>query len=540
MQTNRRSVLAAATLGLAGLAGGRAWALGEADIFPVAETTEGKARGVRAGGVSMFKGLHYGGDTSGPNRFMPPTPPPTWRGVRDAFEYGQIAPQMPNSREVAYSGLIMFDIQPGGMGEDCLVANVWTPAVADGGKRPVLVHLHGGGFCGGSGNSPGYDGEALARFGNCVVITLNHRLGAFGYLNLSAIEPRFAHSGAAGMMDIVQALAWVRANAEAFGGDPSRVLVFGQSGGGAKTSVLMAMPSAHGLFHRAGVMSGATLRLPTAEQAGASTDAFLAAAGIGKGEIGKLQAMSFEALLTAQAQLEAAARAKGEAPRSFQPSIDGDAIPGNPFDPAAPAISANVPMIISNVLDERAYRLANYDLDEAGLRAFIAKRVGEARAETVLKMYRDADPTATPFVLQARFDTDESFRKPSIIETELKSAQAAAGGAPVWSYLYREPSPAYSGRYGTPHGSDVGPSLHDVRGGLNETGPESLRLADEMASFWVAFAATGDPNNPRIPHWPAYRAPERATMVFGHETRVEDDPRGAFRAFWAKEPAAGR
>ena len=546
MQIHRRAMLSAATLGLAGLASGRpAWALGEADIFPVAETTEGKARGVRAGGVSMFKGLHYGGDTSGANRFMPPTPPPTWRGVRDAFEYGQIAPQMPNSREVAYSGLIMFDIQPGGMGEDCLVANVWTPAVGDGGRRPVLVHLHGGGFYGGSGNSPGYDGESLARFGNCVVITLNHRLGAFGYLNLSAAGPRFAHSGAAGMMDIVQALKWVRANAEAFGGDPSRVLVFGQSGGGAKTSVLMAMPSAHGLFHRAGVMSGATLRLPTAEQAGASTDAFLAAAGVsqgvgGKVDIGKLQAMSFEALLAAQAQLEAAARAKGEAPRSFQPSIDGDAIPGNPFDPAAPATSADVPMIISNVLDERAYRLANYDLDEAGLRAFIAKRVGEARADTVLAMYRDADPKATPFVLQARFDTDESFRKPSIIETELKSAQAAAGGAPVWSYLYREPSPAYSGRYGVPHGSDVGPSLHDVRGGLNETGPEALRLADEMASFWVAFAATGDPNNPRIPHWPAYRVPERATMVFGPQTRVEDDPRGTFREFWAKEPPVGR
>jgi para-nitrobenzyl esterase len=300
------------------------------------------------------------------------------------------------------------------------------------------------------------------------------------------------------------------------------------------------MPSAHGLFHRAGVMSGATLRLPTAEQAGASTDAFLAAAGVGKGDVGKLQAMSFEALLTAQAQLEAAARAKGEAPRSFQPSIDGDVIPGNPFDPAAPAISADVPMIISNVLDERAYRLANYDLDEAGLRAFIAKRVGEGRADAVLKMYRDADPTATPFVLQARFDTDESFRKPSIIETELKSVQAAAGGSPVWSYLYREPSPAYGGRYGVPHGSDVGPSLHDARGGLNETGPESLRLADEMASFWVAFAATGDPNNPRIPHWPAYRVPERATMVFGPQTRVEDDPRGAFREFWAKEPPAGR
>jgi para-nitrobenzyl esterase len=532
---HRRALLAGAGAGLAGLALGRsARALSEADIFPVAETTVGRARGVAAGGVSMFKGLHYGGDTSGPNRFMPPTPPRAWSGVRDAFEYGQIAPQMPNSRENAYSGLIMFDIQPGGMGEDCLVLNVWTPAVGDGGKRPVLVHLHGGGFYGGSGNSPGYDGEALARFGDCVVITLNHRLGAFGYLNLSALDPRFARSGAVGMMDIVQALAWVRANAEAFGGDPSRVLVFGQSGGGAKTSVLMAMPSAQGLFHSAGVMSGATLRLPDAGTAGAGTVAFLTALGLGKGDVGKLQALPFEALLTAQASLEAGARAKGEAPRSFGPSIDGVAIPGNPFDPAAPAISANVPMIISNVIDERAYRMANFDLDEAGLRAFIARRVGEARADAVVAMYRREDPRATPFVLQARFDTDELFRKPSIIETELKAAQ---GAAPVWSYLYREPSPAYGGRYGTPHGSDVGPSLHDVRGGLNETGPESLRLADEMASFWVAFAATGDPNNPRIPHWPAYRVPERATMVFDHATHVEDDPRGEFREFWAKEPA---
>jgi para-nitrobenzyl esterase len=531
---SRRALLAGAGAGLASLAvSPAARALTEADIFPVAETTQGKARGVRAGGVSMFKGLRYGGDTSGPNRFMPPTPAPTWSGVRDAFDYGQIAPQMPNSRENAYSGLIMFDIQPGGMGEDCLVANVWTPAVGPPSRLPVLVHLHGGGFYGGSGNSPGYDGEALARFGGCVVITLNHRLGAFGYLNLSALDPRFARSGAVGMMDIVQALRWVRDNAEAFGGDPTRVLVFGQSGGGAKTSVLMAMPSAQGLFHRAGVMSGATLRLPSAEQAGASTDAFLAALGLGKGDIGKLQALPFETLLTAQATMEAGARAKGEAPRAFGPSIDGVAIPGSPFDPAAPAISANVPMIISNVLDERAYRMADFDQDEAGLRAFIARRVGEARAGAVLAMYRRDDPKATPFVLQARFDTDELFRKPSIIETELKAAQ---GAAPVWSYLYREPSPAYGGRYGTPHGSDVGPSLHDARGGLNETGPESLRLADEMASFWVSFAETGNPNNPSIPYWPPYTVPQRATMVFDHVTHVQNDPRGQFREFWAKEP----
>jgi para-nitrobenzyl esterase len=530
MTITRRFVLAGAA---ALAAASAAHALTETDIFPVVETAQGKVRGLAAGGVKKFKGIRYGGATSGANRFMPPTPPPSWTGLRDAYAYGQIAPELPNSRENAYAGLIMFDIQPGGMGEDCLVLNIWTPGVNDGAKRPVLVHLHGGGFYGGSGNSPGYDGEALARFGDCVVVTLNHRLGAFGYLNLAQLDPRFARSGAVGMMDIVQALRWVQENIAGFGGDPSRVLVFGQSGGGAKTSVLMAMPSAKGLFHRAGVMSGAALRVATPEAATLTAEKFLAVQGLAKTDLGKLQDLSFETLLTAQASLEGAARARGEAPRVFVPSLDGEAIPRHPFDPEAPAISADVPMIVSNVLDERAYRMANFGLNEAGLRAFIAQRLGEARADEVLALYRKEDPAATPFLLQARFDTDEAFRKPAIIETERKAAQ---GGAPVWSYLWRAPSTAYGGRYGTPHGADVGPSLHDVRGGLNDTGADSVRLADELASCWVAFAASGDPNNSRVPHWPAYRLPERATMVFDHVTRVENDPRGLLREFWAKEP----
>lgn len=534
MITTRRSLIAGAA-GFTGLmAAGASRALVQTDIFPVVETAQGKVRGVAAGGIKMFKGLRYGASTAGKNRFMPPTAPPKWAGIRDTYAYGQIAPQMPNSNLNAYGGMILFDIQPGGMGEDCLVVNVWTPTLDKAARKPVMLHIHGGGYYGGSGNSPGFDGEELARFGDCVVITVNHRLGAFGYLNLAQAGPQFAHSGGVGMMDLVAALGWIKENAEAFGGDPNRVLAFGQSGGGAKTSALLSMPSAKGLFHRAGVMSGASLRLATADQAQAGTASFLKALDLKISDTAKLQALPYEALLTAQANLEAADRAKGEAPRSFSPSLDGTVLPIHPFDPGAPAVSADVPIIVSNVIDERSYRMSNFNLDENGLRAFIARRVGEGRADEVLAMYRADDPKATPFVLQARFDTDEVFRKSSIIATERKAAQ---GAAPVWSYLYREPSPSYGGRYGTPHGSDVGPSLHDVRGALNGTGPRAQMIADQLASVWVSFAATGDPNNKRIPHWPAYKVPERATLVLGGgDTRVENDPRGAFRKFWEKEP----
>jgi para-nitrobenzyl esterase len=530
----RRSILTAATFGLGALCLKRpVHALTAADIFPVVETAQGKVRGVASGGVNMFKGIRYGASTEGTNRFMPPQPPSKWSGVRDCIEYGPISPQLPNNRSVDYTGLIMFDIQPGGMGEDCLVLNVWTPTLSSTAKKPVLLHIHGGGFYGGSGNSAGYDGEALARYGDCVVITINHRLGAFGYLNLAGEGAQFAHSGAAGMMDIVASLHWVRDNVAAFGGDPSRVLVFGQSGGGAKTSILMSMPSAQGLFHRAGVMSGATLRLAAVESAQQQTAALMTALGISKGRAAKLQSISYQTLLAAQASMEAAERAKGEAPRSFSPTIDGEAIPAHPWEPAAPSVSATVPLIISNVLDERAYRKNNFDLDERGLRAVIAKRVGDARAAEVLAMYRHEDAAASPFIIQARFETDEIFRKPSLIQTERK---AALGGAPVWSYLWQVPSPAYDGRYGTPHGSDVGPSLHDVRGGLNETSHESVKLADQIASAWVSFAATGNPNNANTPEWPPYSLPRRDTLVFDHLSRAQSDPRGNFREFWEKEP----
>ncbi|MDZ4375660.1 MAG: carboxylesterase family protein [Phenylobacterium sp.] len=480
--------------------------------------------------------MAYGASTAGANRFRAPQPLTPWTGVRDALDYGNIAPQVPGDRRRDYADLIFNDIQPGGMGEDCLVLNLWTPSATDRGKRPVLVRFHGGGFYGGSSNAPGSDGEMLSRFGDCVVITVNHRLSALGYLHLGDEGP-FADSGSAGLQDLVAALGWIRRNAEAFGGDPNRVMIFGQSGGGAKVSHLLAMPSAKGLFHSAGVMSGARLVAQTRDEAAEISSKMLARLGLRRDQIRELQAVPFSTLLAAQAELEAGDRAKGEAPRSFAPVL-GQAIPRHPFTPGAPAVSADVPIIVSTTLDERTYRESNFDQTWSGVEQRLRAVVG-GDAPMVLSAYRDDDPKATPYIVQARFITDQTFRRNA---TLLASRKAEAGGAKVWSYLWAATSPAYGGRYGAPHAGDVPAAMHDIRMPLAGPTADNRRLADELASAWVALAARGDPNNPSTPAWPAYDTRRRATLVFGQPSRVEDDPRGRFREMWdryaAKRPLA--
>lgn len=502
------------------------------DLFPEVDTAQGRVRGLTSDGVHAFKGLRYGADTGRARRFRAPEPPPTWSGVRDATHYGQFAPQAPSSRLRDYADLISFDLQAGGMGEDCLVLNLWTPSLDRNARKPVIVHLHGGGWYGGSGNAPGCDGAMLARHGDAVVVTLNHRLGAFGFLDLSSLSSDYAHSGAIGMLDIVAGLRWLRENVESFGGDRSRVLVFGQSGGGAKTSTLMAMPKAAGLFHRAGVMSGSVLKLATPEYAAGQAERFLSVLGLSRAQIPRLHEMPMQQLLAAQVTLEMGDRARGEAPRSFAPVVHANGLlPRHPFEPDAPEVSAQVPMIIGTTLDERSYRTVNFDLDEAGLEAVFKQRVG-ADAALLLKEYRDEDPTAGPYLLQVRLDTDMGFRRAAHLQAERK---ALALGAPVWAYLWRAPSPAYGGRFGATHGVDIGPSLHDIRRALNGPMDSQRRLAKMMSSVWASFAAKGDPNNANVPHWPSYTLPGRATLVVDtdHET-VIDDPRAALRRYWSE------
>lgn len=523
---SRRAVLAGAGASL--LAGAARGAT--ADLFPVVETANGKLRGIVSGGINVFKGVHYGADTSGANRFRPPQPVRKWAGIRDALDYGNISPQVPGDRRRDYANLIYNDVQPGGMGEDCLNLNVWSPALDRTAKKPVFVRFHGGGFYGGSSNSPGMDGEMLSRFGDCVVVSVNHRLSTFGYLHLvdSGAPAEFAQSGMAGLLDLSAALAWVRDNIGEFGGDPGRVTIIGQSGGGAKVSGLMAMPSARGLFHRAVQNSGAMLRVATRERGKAAAEPLLKSLALGGGDIRKLQAVPWYDLLAAQADLEADARHRGEAPGSFTPVLDGVAMPRQPWDPDAPSLSAGVPMIISTTLDERTYRQSNYDQTWAGVEAFLKPRVG-ARAAEVLALYRREDPKASPFLIQARIISDQG-RGNSYAQAERKAAQ---GGAPAYVYLWKAPSPAWGGRYGATHATDVGPSMHEIRGALQGPNANSQRLADELSSALVAFARSGDPNTPALPRWAPYDATRRATMVFDDpKTHAEDDPRGAFRTLW--------
>ena len=500
----------------------------ERALFPIVRTTEGAVRGLMSGGIATFKGIPYGDDTSGVNRFRPPQPVKPWTGIRDALTFGNISPQIPADRRRAFADLIFNDLQPGGMGEDCLVLNLWTPTLDAGAKRPVVVRFHGGGFYGGSSNSPGMDGEMLARFGECVVITVNHRLSALGYLYLG--EGEFRDSGAAGIVDLVASLQWVKRNVAAFGGDPERVTIFGQSGGGAKVSFLLSMPSAQGLFHRAAIMSGARLKGTTREAAVKASDQLLTTLGLARGDVQKLQALPWSTIVAAQAQVEAGERSRGEAPRSFSP-VMGESITRHPFDPDAPETARDIPLIVSSTLDERTYRETRFDMSWADLKAIVAEIPG-TDPEEIVSMYRDDDPDASPFIIRARIVTDRGFRRGARVLSSRKAAQAASGGAPVWTYLWASPSPAFGGRYGATHAVDNPYVMHDVRMALAGPQEENLRLADEISSAFVSLAATGDPNNEATPDWPAYDEKERTTMVFGHPTRTVSDPRRAFVDLW--------
>jgi para-nitrobenzyl esterase len=458
---------------------------------------------------------------------MPPQKAAPWKGVRECFGFGQCCPQTQADIRGEYGQLIQWDRHDlAGMGEDCLYLNVWTPSVDRAARKPVFVSFHGGGFSTGSGGAPGFDGKNLAYYADAVVVTVNHRLAAFGYADLAGAgaPAEFRYAGVAGMLDLVAALQWVRDNIESFGGDRGNVMIFGQSGGGAKTSTMLAMPPGKGLFHRAAIQSGSAVRLMTPDAGAASAGRFLKALGISKANMGDLQKVSWQRLLEAQTESRA----------NFAPVIGTDALPRHPFDPAAPSESADVPIIVSTTLEDAALALTNFDLTEAGLKALLDKRF-DGRGAEIVALYRRHDPIATPFLIQAQAFTDAGARRTAYL---LAGRKAAQGGAPAYMYEWDWRTPAYDGKFGAVHGIDVSASMHNVRDAFLAGSTPGKAMADRLASTWAAFVRTGDPNSAHTPPWKPYDERGRNVMIFDNDTRLESDPRGEIRAYWDAHPPA--
>jgi para-nitrobenzyl esterase len=503
----------------------------------VAATRAGRVAGYIHRGIFTFKGIPYADTCAGPNRFMPPLKPKSWGGVRSSRQYGYVAPQGPRAGWANDEEAFMFTWDDGVQNEDCLRVNVWTPAVGDGKKRPVMVWLHGGGYTAGSGQElQSYDGENLARRGDVVVVSLNHRLNVFGYLDLSKFGAQYAASGNVGMLDIVAALEWVRDNIEGFGGDPHLVTVFGQSGGGGKVSTLMAMPAAKGLFHRAIVESGSILQGIPQENAQKLTDAIVSELGLSAATVGQMQTLPYEQILTAADKVlrERRPKAAGGIPNfrrlsgllGFGPVVDGQTLPSHPFDPGAPAMSADIPMIIGTTLNEFVTAINHPEFEamsEADLETHAREIYGE-RAMSVIGAFRQRTPRAKPFDLWSHIAAS-GVRGSAIEQARLKAAQ---GRAQAYLYWFTWQTPILSGRPRAFHCSEIAfvfdntDRCETMTGG----GAEPRALAGKMCDAWIQFARTGNPNHPRLPHWPAFAAETVPTMIFDTAPRVEMNPDG--------------
>lgn len=503
----------------------------------VVETASGRVCGTVDRGICTFKGIPYAAPPIGPLRWKPPQKPAPWSGLREATSYGNRSIQAENVFDLPTDLLRLLTL--GGrekISEDCLYLNVWTAGL-DGQKRPVLCWCHGGAFITGSGSSPWSDGANLCRLDDVVVVSINHRLGALGYLHLEEIAgATFSGAGTAGMQDIVAALEWVRDNIAAFGGDPENVTIFGESGGGAKVSVLMALPSAKGLFHKAVIQSGPAVQMANREDGTRTSRQVLAELGLDATSAGKLREVPASKILEAQNAVQVAIGRASFADRrrlGFNPVIDGHVFPGGPFAPAAPASSAHVPLMIGTNKDEMTLFLghlpwvteATFDSLVEAMTPYLGKRAAD-----VIAAYRRAQPAMRADEIAVAIVGDLGVRSLSLTIAERKLAQKAAG---VFVYLFAWETPVLNGRLRSCHTLEIPFVFNNLdRAPLTGDDPERLALGDRMARAWTAFARTGRPGHRGLPEWPAYSAAMRPTMIFDNECRLEHDPYGVERKIW--------
>ncbi|GAA0547253.1 carboxylesterase/lipase family protein [Rhizomicrobium palustre] len=481
------------------------------------KTSAGKVQGTTEQGIHAFKGIPYGADTRA-TRFEAPQPPKPWRGLRKALAYGPASPQATNEPNQS---------------EDCLYLNVWTPEIGGKAKRAVMFYIHGGAYSGGSGSAAIYDGVNLAKRGDVVVVTINHRLNAFGYLYLAHLDSRYADSGNVGQLDILLALKWVQENIAAFGGDASRVMVFGQSGGGAKIATMMAMPAAKGLFHRAATMSGQQVTASGPLHAQERTEAFLKTLGITKANLGELKTLPQEKLVAALSTKDPIIGSGGV---YFGPVLDMKHLLRHPFYPDAPAQSANIPMMIGNTHDETRAFISDpgvYKLTWEELPERLAKNMRvDILPSVVIEQYKSWFTGISPTDLFFLATTASRSWRAAIIEAE----ERAKAGTPAYAYQVDWATPDERRR--AMHTTDI-PLVFDntdKEGAATGNSEHARKMAAMMSETFIAFAKTGSPNNPLIPSWTPYSMAERETMVFDLPPHLEKDPRGRERKLFEKVP----
>lgn len=488
----------------------------------VTTTKSGRVAGYIDNGIYIYKGIPY----AKAERFMPPTAVEPWKGLRSCRAYGPTCPQGKRMGWYSDEQAFAFNWDDGFADEDCLRANVWTPGIKDGKKRPVMLWLHGGGYSSGSGQElPSYDGTNLSRKGDVVVVTINHRLNVLGFLDLSAYGEKYKYSGNVGLMDLVAALRWVNENIEAFGGDPQNVTIFGQSGGGGKVSTLLATPSAKGLFHKAIVQSGSMLRTMSQKYSRRIAAATIAELGIDAAHIDSLQHLPYDVLLAAGnkavEQIRQEATADGFASFIFgwAPTVDGDVLPSQPFDPAAPEQSRDIPMMIGTTQHEftmsayvPAFRTMTKDQIVEQLKTKYGKRTSEF-VDAFAKTY----PNYKPIDL---LDVDFIFRPSAVEQARIKSKQQ---GAPVYMYMFTWESPVMNGLFRSTHCMEIPFVFNNAVRHASMTGgtKDAIDLADKMSSAWINFARTGNPNASGIPTWEPYTADKGATMIFNTKCEVK-------------------